>query len=170
MREADRVTPIKIRIPDDTELRTQLEMEYRNTTQVELSRYALMLAAHTLKLVDDSGLLHDAINQETIREGLRINEQWQEGKARIHDIRQASFKIHRMAKARENTAVCAALRVVGHAVAVAHMSEHAIVASDYAVKVVCLLHPDCMEAVRKERLWQIHHLLEIKKSIQKKSV
>ncbi len=160
------VTPMKIRIPDDAELRTQLEQEYRNASQVELCRYALMLAAHTLKLIDDSGLLHDAIDQEAIRIGFQINEQWQEGKARIHDVRQASFKIHQMAKASGNAAVCAALRVVGHAVAAAHMSEHAMVASDYAVKVVCLLHTNCMEAIRKERQWQIHHLQEIKKTIR----
>ena len=54
------------------------------------------------------------------------------------------------------------LRVVGHAVACAHMREHAMVASDYAVKVISLLHPDCMESVREERLWQIHHLQEVK--------
>ena len=54
------------------------------------------------------------------------------------------------------------LRAAGHAVFAAHMSEHAMVASDYAVKVICLLHPDCMEAVRQERLWQIHHLQEVK--------
>ena len=164
------MTPMKIRIPDDAELRIQLEQEYSNTPQVDLCRYALMLAAHILKLIDDSGLLHDAIDQETIRKGFRINEQWQEGKARLHDVRQASFRIHQMAKASKNAAVCAALRVVGHAVAAAHMSEHAMVASDYAVKVVCLLRPECMEAVRKERLWQIHHLREIRKTIPQRSV
>ncbi len=67
-----------------------------------------------------------------------------------------------MAKASGNPAVCAGLRVAGHAVAAAHMREHAMVASDYAVKVISLLHPDCMDAVRKERLWQIHHLQEVK--------
>ena len=49
--------PAKIRIPDDTELRAQLEQEYRNASQAALCRYALLLAAHTLKLIDDSGLV-----------------------------------------------------------------------------------------------------------------
>jgi hypothetical protein len=49
------------------------------------------------------------------------------------------------------------------------MNEHVMVTSDYAVKVICLLHPDCMEAVREERLWKIHHLQEIKRTIQQAS-
>jgi len=51
--------------------------------------------------------------------------------------------------------------VIGHAVSAGHMKEHAMVASDYAVKVINLLHPDNMDAVKKERLWQIEHLKEI---------
>ena len=162
--------PAKIRIPDDTELRAQLEQEYRSASQAALCRYALLLAAHTLKLIDDSGLVLDTADQETVREGFRINERRQEGKAQIHDVRLAGFRIHQTAKASENATFCAALRAAGHAVSAAHMSEHAMVASDYAVKVISLLHPDCMEAVRQERLWQIHHLQEIKSTIQQASV
>ena len=155
------VTKTRIRIPDNTELRTRLDQEYEDASQVQLCRYALMLAAHILKLIDGSKLNHD-----TIKEGFWINEQWQEGNARMHDVRQVSFKIHQMAKASEDMAVCTALRVVGHAVATAHMREHAMVASDYAVKAICLLYPDCLEAVRNERLWQIQHLQEIKRTIK----
>ena len=69
-----------------------------------------------------------------------------------------------MARASGNAIARAAWRVAGHAVATAHMREHAMVASDYAVQVVSLLHPDSMDEVRKERLWQIRHLAEIGKS------
>ena len=112
------VTKTRIRIPDNTELRARLDQEYEDASQVQLCRYALMLAAHILKLIDGSKLNHD-----TIKEGFWINEQWQEGNARMHDVRQVSFKIHQMAKASEDMAVCTALRVVGHAVATAHMRE-----------------------------------------------
>jgi hypothetical protein len=155
--EVCRVTKAKIRIPDDTELRSRLDQEYEDASQAQLCRYALMLADHILNYMDGSKLNHD-----TIREGLWINEQWQKGNTRVHDVRQASFKIHQLAKESEDVMICTALRVVGHAVATAHMREHAMVASDYAVKAVCLLHPDCMDAVRNERLWQIQHLQEIK--------
>ena len=118
------MTKTRIRIPDNTELRTRLDQEYEDASQVQLCRYALMLAAHILKLIDGSKLNHD-----TIKEGFWINEQWQEGNARMHDVRQVSFKIHQMAKASEDMAVCTALRVVGHAVATAHMREHKAVNS-----------------------------------------
>ena len=118
------MTKTRIRIPDNTELRARLDQEYEDTSQVQLCRYALMLAAHILKLIDGSKLNHD-----TIKEGFWINEQWQEGNARMHDVRQVSFKIHQMAKASEDMAVCTALRVVGHAVATAHMREHKAVNS-----------------------------------------
>ena len=160
--EACRVTRTKIQIPDDTELRVRLDQEYETASQAELCRYARMLSAHILQWMEDAGLMHDPVHDEIIRQAFRTQEQWQAGKARMTEVRQASFRIHQMAKVSGNPAVCAALRVVGHAVACAHMREHAMVASDYAVKVISLLHPDCMESVREERLWQIHHLQEVK--------
>ena len=68
------MTKTRIRIPDNTELRARLDQEYEDASQVQLCRYALMLAAHILKLIDGSKLNHD-----TIKEGFWINEQWQEG-------------------------------------------------------------------------------------------
>ena len=156
------MTKAKIRIPDDTELRSILNQEYEDASQVQLCKYALILAAHILEKID-----YSAPDCNTVKEGFMINEQWQQGSARIHDVRQISFRIHQIAKASEDPTVSAALRAAGHAVAVAHMRQHAMVASDYAVKVISLLHPDCMVAVRKERLWQICHLQEIKKTEQK---
>ena len=43
------VTKTRIRIPDNTELRARLDQEYEDASQVQLCRYALMLAAHILK-------------------------------------------------------------------------------------------------------------------------
>jgi len=116
--------------------------------------------------MDDAELIDESIEDEIVRKGFEIHAQWQAGKASMHDVRQVSFRIHQKAKASGNPAVCAALRVAGHAVAAAHMREHAMVASDYAVKVISLLHPDCMDAVRKERLWQVHCLQEVKSTNQ----
>jgi len=39
-----------------------------------------------------------------------------------------------------------------------------MVASDYAVKVINLLYPDNMDAVRQEHLWPINQLKEIRKA------
>ena len=51
--------------------------------------------------------------------------------------------------------------MVGQAVATGHMREHAMVASDYAIKVINLLFPNNVNAVKQERLWQINHLKNV---------
>ena len=41
-----------------------------------------------------------------------------------------------------------------------HMPEHAMVASDYAVKVINLLHPGDRAAAAYERQWQVQAMRE----------
>ncbi len=78
----------------------------------------------------------------------------------MHDVRQAGFKIHQLAKSSQDIVTQTALRVVGQAVAAGHMREHAMVSSDYAVKVINLLFPNDINAVRQERFWQIEHWID----------
>ena len=146
-------TKSKIKIFDDTELRAALDAQYSLASQIVLCKYVLQLAGHILEIANypyqDNGAIQD---------GFRINGLWQDGNARMHDVRQAALRIHQLAKECDNEITGTALRTAGHAVATGHMSEHAMVASDYAVKVINLLHPGDMEAVRAERLWQVECL------------
>ena len=151
------MTPPKPRIPDDPALRARLDREHEGASRVQACQYALKLAARILDSID----YHD---DGTVEEGFLFNERWQQGKVRTAEVRRASFKIHKLAKACDQAVAGAALRVAGHAVAAAHVKRHAMVASDYAVKVAALLHRDDMEAVRQERLRQIAQLQEIKQS------
>ncbi len=96
-----------------------------------------------------------------IKAGYDVNESWQKGNARIHDVRQAGFKIHQLAKSSQDIVAQTALRVVGQAVVTGHMREHAMVSSDYAVKVINLLFPNDINAVRQERFWQLEQLKNI---------
>ena len=146
----------KIKILDSDELREILHLEYKSSSQVKICKFALLLANHILELIN-----YPDINNETIQNGFLINQQWQEGKVRMHDVRQVGFKIHQMAKKSQNDIICNALRVVGHAVSTGHMKEHGMVASDYAIKVINLLNPQNIEAVKTERCWQINHLKQI---------
>lgn len=146
-------TRTKIKISDDIALRRILDDEYEKSSQVKLCKYALLLATHILTIIE-----YDDMENPTIRAGYAVNESWQEGNARMHDVRQAGFQIHRLAKNSQNIVTETALRVVGQAVATGHMPEHAMVASDYAIKVMNLLFPDDVNAVKGERLWQIEHL------------
>lgn len=153
-------TKVKIKIADDAVLRNVLDAEYEVSSQIKLCKYALLLATHILTMVG-----YPDIDNEVINEGYLTNQKWQEGNARMYDVRQAGFKIHEMAKACENIVMQTALRVAGQAVATGHMREHAMVASDYAIKVVNLLSPNDMDAVKRERKWQIEHLKGIQEII-----
>lgn len=146
-------TRVKIKIFDCPELRDELDGLYAKTDQVTLAKWALLLAKRSLKQVrvDDT-------TGEILFQGFQMNEQWQVGAARIHDVRQAGFRIHQCAKEAEDEMEKTALRVAGQAVSTGHMREHAMVASDYAVKRINLLYPNDIEAVREERNWQIEKM------------
>lgn len=143
-------TKVKIKINDIPELRVLLDAIYEEKTQIQLAQWALDLAEHILALAG-----YDYEADPFIRAGFTANRQWQSGAARMFDVRQAGFKVHQIAKTCENPVMQAALRVAGHAVGTGHMREHAMVASDYAIKTINLKYPNDMNAVRAEREWQI---------------
>lgn len=146
-------TRVKIKINDNTELRSQLDEIYEKKSQVQMAQWAIELAKHILEVIN-----YDYENCEAIQEGFRTNARWQRGEARMHDVRQAGFKIHKIAKECPDLIIQAALRVTGQAVSTGHMKEHAMVASDYAIKVINLMFPKDMEAVTRERKWQLNTL------------
>lgn len=146
-------TKLKLKIKDQIELRCKLDELYETATQEQIARWAINLAIHVLELAAPE-FLENAV----VVNGFWMSKQWQEGKVRIHDVRQASFKIHQLAKACEDEKMRIALRVVGQAVATGHMKEHGMVASDYAIKCINLTFPNRKEAVIDERMWQIQEL------------
>jgi hypothetical protein len=148
-------TKVKIKTKDNSELRKEIDDLYENMDQISLAKWSLLIAKHILKIVD---IDYESI--EEIVEGFRVNELWQVKEVRIHVVRQAGFKIHKIARECGSDVKQTALRVVGHAVASGHMREHAIIASDYAVKTIGLINCDSMEAITIEREWQLD---EIKK-------
>jgi hypothetical protein len=65
--------------------------------------------------------------------------------------KQTGFKIHKIARKCDSEIKKIALRVTGQAVASGHMKEHAMVASDYAVKTMGLISSNDMDAITSER-------------------
>lgn len=59
----------------------------------------------------------------------------------MHDVRQAGFAVHKLARQAPDELTTAVLRVVGQAIGTGHMPEHAMVASDYAIKVIISFIP-----------------------------
>ena len=147
------LTKVKIKIEDNSELRTKIDELYKKTNQVDLAKWSLLMAKHILDIVDI-----DYHSVEEIVNGFKVNELWQIGEARMHDVRQAGFKIHKLARDSDSDIKKTALRVVGHAVGSGHMREHAMVASDYTIKTINLISPNDYDAITKEREWQLNEL------------
>lgn len=152
-------TKPKIKIVDDSILREEIDNLYETTNQVLLAKWSLSIAKHILVLV---GMNYESV--DVILEGFEVNEMWQSGNARMHDVRQSGFKIHKLARETENEVQQTALRVVGQAVGSGHMREHSMVASDYAIKVIGLLSANDIGSITKERMWQLEELKTIIKS------
>lgn len=66
-----------------------------------------------------------------------------------------AFLIHELAREEKDPIKEKALRVMGQVAATPHVKRHALIASDYAVKVINLLYPGNLDEVKKERELQI---------------
>ena len=66
-----------------------------------------------------------------------------------------AFKIHRLAREEKDPVKTKVLRVMGQVAATPHVKRHALIASDYAITLINLLHPKNFAEVEKERTTQI---------------
>ena len=146
-------TKTKIKIVDDTNLRLEIDKLYEQTDQIDLAKWAINCAKHILHFS-----VFEKYDTTVIENGFKTNELWQIGKASVHEVRQAGFKIHEIARKCKTEIAKSAIRSSGQAVGVGHMSEHAMVCSDYAIKTIQLVFPDKVNKVSDERQWQLKEL------------
>ncbi len=88
----------------------------------------------------------------SLKKILDIGEAWKDGNASVGDARNAAFRAINIAKDLNDPHIVSAVRAVGHVVAVAHMADHSIRASDYALKALNECDRDL------EKLWQTEQL------------
>lgn len=153
-------TSLKLRIVDNEDLRKKIDKFYESMDHVSLAKWSLVLAKHILGMVDINHLLIGKIAN-----AFKVNEEWQIGNVRVSDLRQAGFLIHDLARKNNSPIEKTALRVVGHAIASGHMKEHAMVASDYAIKLIGLIHNNDIKRIYDERNWQLGEMKKIKSKI-----
>jgi len=146
-------TKVKIKIIDNSQLRVKIDELYEKMSQVDLAKWSLLMAKHILDIADI-----DYNSIDAIVAGFIVNEFWQAGKARMHDVRQSGFEIHKIVRECDSEIKKTALRVAGQAVASGHMREHAMVTSDYAVKTIGLISSNNIDAITFEREWQLNEL------------
>lgn len=150
-------TKSKIKITDNLELRAEIDRLFESTAQVTLAKWAIECAKHVLPLANS-----EDIDITDIYEGMLINQLWQDGKASVNEVIKAGFKIHAVARQCQTEIAKTVFRAVGHAVAVGHMREHAMVCSDYAIKSIQLAYPKDSEKITIERQWQLDSLKVLK--------
>lgn len=145
----------KIKILDNPELRKKLARLVLSAKQQDLANWAINCTKHILDLSEEE------INWPVVNFGFETNIAWQSNKATVSEVRQAGFKIHEEARKCKSDITKNILRAAGQAVAVGHMKEHAIVCSDYAIKVIQLYAGNDINEITKERIWQIEELEKI---------
>ncbi|NLY82511.1 MAG: hypothetical protein GX078_07015 [Clostridiales bacterium] len=146
----------KIKIVDNDELRQKIYDLYENADKETVSKWAIELAK---VLLIKAGINYGSYDELLV--AFKVNEYWQEKTACVHDIRQVGFMVHKLAREEENPIKQAALRAAGQAVSTAHMKEHAMICSDYAIKTIGLLTDNDLSEITKERKWQLNKLREL---------
>lgn len=142
----------KIKILDNDIIRQEIFTTISHQTQVKLSLWAIDCAIHVTRFSPN------ILELEEVHSGIQTLKLWQDNKASVHEVRQAGFKIHQIARAQDNVICKFILRTLGQCVGVGHMREHAIVCSDYAIKVVQLSTDNNIIEVTTERSWQLQQL------------
>ena len=142
------------KIDDIPELKDELIAVFESKSKKDISRYGLLLVQHVLSLanVQQCGAINQCID---------VNIMWQEGKATYQETRQAASIIPDLARTEKDAVKAKVLRVMGQVALMPHVKRHALIASDYAITLINLLHPKNLEEVRKEREIQI----ELMKSV-----
>ncbi len=145
--ELEGVSIIK-KLDDIPELKEKLISIYETKSHQDISRYSLLLAEHVLSL---SGMPRN----ETIESCFSVSRAWQDGTAKFQQARQVAFALHRLAREETNPVYVLVYRTLGQIAATPHVKRHALIASDYAVKLVNRIYPGNLDQVRAMRETQI---------------
>ncbi len=154
-------TNIKIKITDNDALRAEIDHLAGPLNQIDLAKWAILCAKHILPHGNGEFPL-----EESFRIGFQTNERWQEGNAGVHEVRQAGFKLHALARQCKTMVAKTALRTAGHAAAVGHMKAHAMICSDYAIKTIQLAFPDNLNKITEERQWQLNEMKQFLENLE----
>lgn len=95
-------------------------------------------------------------------QAIAVARAWARGEATVGQARSASVAAHAAAREAGDAAAQYAARATGHAVATAHMADHAPGAAMYAIRAVRATMPkaESETAVTQEHQWQIEQLPE----------
>ena len=109
----------------------------------KLIGWARECSEHVLSLVIDD------VDKRLVH-ALNVAKEWENGNAKVGEVMKASVSAHAAARENSDPISMAVARSIGHAVATAHMADHALGAALYALKAMSRAG----KSVEKEREWQ----------------
>ena len=109
----------------------------------QFNRWGCDCARHVLSLMGEK-------TDERLINALIIGKEWEIGNATVGEARKASLDCITLANELTDPVFIAVARAVGHAVATAHMADHALGAALYALKAIKLSG----NSIDEERKWQ----------------
>ena len=136
----------KMHIVDDASLREKLADGLEELPHPVLARWALSVALPKLAHLEPA--LRD---DPRIEFGIDALEKRLANSIHAGDLRKAGFAVNRLAAHCGSDTSRFSARSFAHAIATGHMRGHALVCSDYAVKVVNSLTEGSVPADRQER-------------------
>lgn len=143
----------KIKIDDIKELRDELLNLYKTISHYQAVKWVHNIISSVINLCE-----YEEETFRLVKHCLDYIDEYQEGFSRIKEVRSLAFKIHFLARKEKSLTHKFGLRAIGHAISTIHVKNHALVASDYLIKLVNTLYPGNLEIVRIIRLNQIKTL------------
>lgn len=140
----------KIKINDQEELRTTLLEAFNKITHYQAVKWTKYLIDEVKDLCNFEKEVAKLIEQ-SLDYINKFSSQFNEFKA----VRSLAFRIHALARQEESLKNTIGLRTVSQALSTIHAKDHAIIASDYLIKLINIIYPNDSETVRRIRLKQI---------------
>lgn len=142
------------KINDISELRDEWIKIFDTKNKNEMAQFGLRLAQH---LCDFSGY---KITSD-IEDAFLAAQEWIDGDTNYHKARKLAGAINSQARNESNHAKVKFYRTMAQIACIPHVKFHALWACDYAISFINTLHPNDLDAVRKERNIQIKLLSEV---------
>jgi hypothetical protein len=141
------------KIDDIPDLRIELENIFNSKTHKEMVKYSLLLGQHILKITNI-----DPCSE--IIECFEINKKWLNGEtgkgfAKFQIARNVAGKLLDLARGEKDPIKEKVYRIMAQIANTPHVKNHALWASDYAIKLINKLYPNDFDEIKNERKIQI---------------
>jgi hypothetical protein len=147
------------KIDDIPDLRIELENIFNSKSHTEMVKYGLLLGQHILEMTKTKPC-------NEMMESFEINKKWLNGEtgkgfSKFQIARNAAGKLLDLARDEKDPIKEKIYRVMAQIANTPHVKNHALWASDYAVKLINTMYPNNLDEVKNEREIQI----ELMKSV-----